>query len=147
MTAKTDRQQKQHLFKKGQSGNPKGRPQGSRHKATLAALELLEGEASALTRKAIDVALGGDIVALRLCLDRIVPPAKDRPVSITVPSVETAADLPKVTAALLSAVGAGEIGPSEAATLAKLVEVHRGALELADITERIKKLEEEVKKK
>ena len=147
MTAKTDRQQKQHLFKKGQSGNPKGRPQGSRHKATLAALLLLEGEASALTRKAIDVALGGDIVALRLCLDRIVPPAKDRPVSITVPSVETAADLPKVTAALLSAVGAGEIGPSEAATLAKLVEVHRGALELADITERIKKLEEEVKKK
>lgn len=147
MTAKTDRQQKQHLFKKGQSGNPKGRPQGSRHKATLAALLLLEGEASALTRKAIEAALGGDIVALRLCLDRIVPPAKDRPVSITVPLVETTADLPKITAALLSAVGAGEIGPSEAATLAKLVEVHRGALELADITERIKKLEDEVKKK
>lgn len=67
--------QKPHLFKKGKSGHPKGRPPGSRHKATLAPLALLEGEASMLTRRAIDAALGGDMVALRLCLERIVPPA------------------------------------------------------------------------
>lgn len=43
-TAKTDQQEKKpHLFQKGKSGNPKGRPQGSRHKATLAMLTLLEG--------------------------------------------------------------------------------------------------------
>jgi hypothetical protein len=146
MTKKTEQQQKTHLFQKGQSGNPKGRPVGSRHKSTLAALELLEGEASALTRKAIDAALGGDMVALRLCLDRIVAPAKDRPVSISLPEITDASDLPKITGALLAAVAAGEIGPSEAATLAKLVDVHRGALEIADIAERITKLEKEVKK-
>ena len=66
-------------FKPGQSGNPKGKPQGSRHKATIAALNLLEGEAQALTRKCIDLAMEGDMGALRLCLERIVCPVKDRP--------------------------------------------------------------------
>lgn len=147
MTDITDQQQKPHLFKKGQSGNPAGRPAGSRHKATLAAIALLDGESEALTRRAIDAALGGDMTALRLCLERIVSPAKDRPVSITLPAVKTAADLPLVTAALLSAAATGKIGATEAATLAKLVEVHRGALEIADITTRITKLESEAAKK
>ena len=66
-------------FKPGQSGNPKGKPKGARHKATLAALELLDGEAEALTRKAVDLALEGDTTALRLCLERIAPPARMRP--------------------------------------------------------------------
>ena len=147
-TAKTDQQEKKpHLFTKGKSGNPAGRPAGSRHKATLAAIALLDGESEALTRRAIDAALGGDMTALRLCLERIVPPAKDRPVSITLPAVNTAADLPLVTAALLSAAASGKIGATEAATLAKLVEVHRGALEIADITTRITKLESEAANK
>ncbi|MBU0966927.1 MAG: hypothetical protein KKA54_11185 [Proteobacteria bacterium] len=146
MAENTVRKQRGKPFKPGQSGNPAGKPAGAKNRATLAALELLEGEASALTRKAIDAALGGDMAALRLCLDRIVPPAKDRPVSIKFPAITSATDLPKITAALLAAVGAGEIGPTEATTLAKLVEVHRGALEVADITERIKRLEEKVKK-
>jgi len=66
-------------FKPGQSGNPRGKPKGARHKATLAALELLDGEAEALTRKAVDLALEGDTTALRLCLERIAPPARMRP--------------------------------------------------------------------
>jgi hypothetical protein len=43
-------------------GNP-GRPKGSRNKATLAAEALLDGEAEALTRKAIELALAGDVTA------------------------------------------------------------------------------------
>ena len=57
-------------------GNP-GRPKGARHKTTLAIEALLDGEAEALTRKAIELAKAGDLVALRLCLDRICPPRKD----------------------------------------------------------------------
>ena len=82
MAAITTGKQRGKPFKPGQSGNPAGRPGGTRNKATLAALQLLEGEASALTRKAIDAALGGDMVALRMCLDRIVAPTKDRPIRI-----------------------------------------------------------------
>lgn len=128
-------------FKPGKSGNPAGKPPGTRHKTTLAALALLDGEAEALTRRVIDMALSGDIQALRLCLERIVSPTKDRPIKITLPAVETAADLPKLTAALLAAVSAGEIGATEAATLAKLTEIHGKALETADLDARLKKLE------
>src|SRR5687768_12762239 len=56
-------------------GNP-GRPRGCRNRATLAALALLEGEAEALTRKAVELALAGDTVALRLVLDRLLPKAR-----------------------------------------------------------------------
>ena len=72
-------------FRKGQSGNPSGRPRGARNKTTLAVEALLDGEAEVLTRKAIERAKDGDSVALRLCLERILPPRKDRPVSFALP--------------------------------------------------------------
>jgi hypothetical protein len=55
----------------GRSGNPAGRPKGVRHHITVLAEHLLEGEAEGLVRKAIELALGGDVTALRMCLDRI----------------------------------------------------------------------------
>ena len=85
-------------------------------------------------------------MALRLCLDRIVAPVKDRPVSIILPKIKDASDLPKMTEAILAAVAVGEISPNEAAILSRVVDAHRGALEIADITERIERLENEVKK-
>lgn len=142
MTENTGKKQKPHLFQRGQSGNPKGKPPGARNRATMAALKLLDGEAEGLTRKAVELALNGDIQALRLCLERLVSPAKDRPISITLPAIESAADLPRLTAAILAGVAAGEIGASEAGTLAKLIEIHGKALETADIDARLKKLEE-----
>ena len=67
---------------KGESDNPRGKRQGARHRTTLAAEALLDGEAKALTRKAIELALVGETVALRLCLDRILPPASRAPSAI-----------------------------------------------------------------
>jgi hypothetical protein len=64
----------QGQFKPGQSGNPAGKPKATRNKATLAVETLLDGEAEELTRKAIELA----IPALRICLDRILPPRKDQ---------------------------------------------------------------------
>src|SRR6516225_9807088 len=61
-------------FEKGRSGNPAGRPRGSRNRSTLAAQLLLQGEAEALTRKAVELALGGDPTALRLCLSHCAAP-------------------------------------------------------------------------
>ncbi|GJE59098.1 DUF5681 domain-containing protein [Methylobacterium trifolii] len=128
-------------FQKGQSGNPAGRPKGARHKTTLAVEALLEGEAEALTRKAIDLALEGDGPALRLCLDRLCPPRKDRHVAFALPPVETAADAVKASSALVAAVAAGELTPSEAAELGKLVETVIRGIELVDVQDRLTKLE------
>src|ERR1700721_3212046 len=87
-------------FQPGQSGNPSGRPKGSRNAATLALESLLDGQAVALTRKAVELALAGDIAALRLCLDRILPPRKDRPVSFEMPQINNAEDVRGASAAL-----------------------------------------------
>src|SRR3984957_8256186 len=91
-------------FRKGKSGNPNGRPQGSRNATTLALETLLDGQATALTQKAIDLALAGDMAALRICLDRILPPRKDRPVTFTLPPINSAHDAAATVTAVLAAV-------------------------------------------
>ena len=66
-------------FKPGQSGNPAGRPPGSRNKTTLLAQGLLDSNAEALIKKLIQMALEGDTAAMRLAIERILPPRKDLP--------------------------------------------------------------------
>jgi Family of unknown function (DUF5681) len=100
----TARKQRGLPFPKGQSGNPRGRPAGARNAATVIAEQLLDGEAETLIRKAIEKAKRGDMVALRLCLDRIVPPRRDRPVHFTIPELNSAADASKAMAAITAAV-------------------------------------------
>ena len=80
-------------FEKGRSGNPTGRPRGSTNRATKSAAVMLDGEAEALTRKAVELALAGDTVALRLCLERLLPPRRSRRVAFDLPTIQTAADL------------------------------------------------------
>lgn len=128
-------------FEEGQSGNPAGRPKGARNRTTLAMQALLEGEAEALTRKAIEMAQEGDAVAMRMCLDRLLPVRKDRHVSFDLPTIETTADIPKATAALLHAVSSGEITPSEAADIGRAVEAHAKTIEVRDLQDRIERLE------
>ena len=139
--AKTGQQQDSGRFKKGQSGNPKGRPEGSRSKATLAAEVLLDGEVENLTRKAIDLAKGGDIAALRLCMDRIVPPRKDRPIRLDLPEMETAEDLSKALGTLVKAMAEGELTPVEAEKTAAVLEIRRRAIETLDHETRLEELE------
>src|SRR3954447_8683346 len=91
-------------FQKGQSGNPLGKPKGARHRVTVAAETLLEGEAEAITRKAIELAKGGDGPALRLCMDRILPARRDRPIFFNLPPLTKAADAVEANAALVAAV-------------------------------------------
>ena len=129
-------------FAPGVSGNPAGRPRGARHKTTLAALVLLEDEADKLTRKAVDLALAGDVTALRLCLDRLVPPCREAPITLDLPRLETRADAPRVLSFLLAQVSRGELTPGEAEKLARLVSEYHKAVQLTEIEERMRRLEE-----
>ena len=128
-------------FRPGQSGNPAGRAKGTRTRATLAMEALLDGEAEALTRKAIEMALDGDGPAMRLCLDRLCPPRRDRHVPFTLPPITCAADAVKASAALVAAVADGELTPSEAAYLGKLIETVLRGIELTDVQDRLARLE------
>jgi len=123
-------------------GNP-GRPRGARHRTTLAIEALLEGQHEELTKKAIDKALEGDVVALRLCLDRIAPARKDAPVSLEMPAVRSAEDAVEASVVVLAAVAAGEITPDEAGRLMALLSAHKTIIEAGDLERRIAALEEE----
>lgn len=129
-------------FRKGQSGNPKGRPRGSKNRATLAAERLLEGEAAALTRKAVALALAGDPVALRLCLDRIIAPRRERTVRLALPPVRNAGDLGGAMDAIAAAAARGGITPAEAVDFGQLVEIMVRAAETSDFDRRLRMLEE-----
>lgn len=118
-----------------------GRPKGARNRATLAAEALLDGEAEALTRKAIELALTGDGAALRLCLQRIVPARRDRPVSFELPSIATAGDASRAMGAIIAAVAAGDLTPGEAEAVGNLIQTHLRTLEATDFERRLTALE------
>ncbi|MWV11154.1 hypothetical protein F3I62_03505 [Pseudomonas sp. R-28-1W-6] len=94
-----------------------GRPKGSRNKVTIACEELLEGEGEKLTRKAIDLAMSGDTTALKICIDRIIPTRKGRPL----PKLERKEGENPVET-LLRAVLDGHVTPEEGRDVVSMVE-------------------------
>jgi hypothetical protein len=135
------RKQRGRPFVKGRSGNPAGRPAGSRNKSTMAAEALLDGEAEAITRKAIERAIEGDPTALRLCLERIIPARKDRPVRFELAPIKSITDAVAASAALVTAVAAGDLTPSEAADIGKLVDSYLRSIEATEFEQRLARLE------
>ena len=119
-------------FRKGVSGNPAGKPPGARNRTTLAVQELLDGEAEKLTRKCVELALRGDSTALRLCMERLAPPPKDRPIDFPMRPATTAREINTALAKVAEAVGAGTLTPGEGNSLAALLEVHRRGVETSD---------------
>ena len=82
------------------------------------------------------------MTALRIVLDRIVPPRRDRPVSFGLPPMLEAADAAKAMAAIADAVAVGDLTPAEAGELTKLVDTYVRAIEATDLEVRVRALEE-----
>ena len=121
-------------------GNP-GKPKGSRHRATTAATALLDGDAERLTREAVELALAGDVAALRMCLDRVAPVRKDAPVTFEMPAMTCARDATRAAGAVLGAVAEGDLTPTEGAHIMALVESYRRTFETAELEARLTALE------
>src|SRR4051794_23916370 len=129
-------------FKPGQSGNPNGRPQGSRSKALVALDALAEGEAEDIVKAMIEKAKGGDSVAGRTILERVWPLRKGARLQFDLPDITAAADLPGAIAAVNRQVADGEISPDEGALVVGLIEAHRKAIETTELAVRVAALEE-----
>jgi len=91
---------KKHLFPKGTSGNPAGRPKGSVNKYTELSRELLSENGVLIVSKVIEKAMDGDVACLKMCMDRIIPAHKaveikhenqDMAINIVVESITSAA--------------------------------------------------------
>jgi hypothetical protein len=141
-TAEGDRQMK---FQPGQSGNPAGRPVGARNRATIVAEELFDDEAEAIVRVAIEKAKAGDMAAVRLCLDRIAAPRRDRPIGFELPPLVTPADAVAAMSSIAAAVAGRELTPTEAGELAVFVAKFANTIEIATFEERLREVEQNQK--
>ncbi len=128
-------------FQRGQSGNPAGRPRGSRNKASIRMQAMLEQRAKALVNKVVEMALAGNVAALRLCLDRLVPTRKNEPVICEMAPLEKAADAVAAIAGIAAAAAAGDVTADEAAKLAKVIGLYVNSLEARDFEDRLARLE------
>lgn len=122
-------------------GNP-GRKRGSRNKATLLVSSLAGAQAEDLLRKAIEMAMGGNVAMMKFLLDRVLP--RERPVQLELPGLESAHDSVNAIAEIVDAVSSGRISPREAADVAQLVSAFTRAIDLTDAQARIDSLQSQL---
>ena len=103
-------------FPKGQSGNPSGRRKGVLNKRTELA-KMLDPHAEELVAKMSELALQGDVTALRLCMERLIPKVTREPTGI-----EFQKDTSKLKDDILRAVLDGRISIEGAERLGHLID-------------------------
>ena len=128
-------------FRPGTSGNPLGRPVGIKSKRTLLVEQLFEGDALAVGKKALKMALAGNEVCIKLILDRVAPVPRGRRVRFALPQVSSTGDLVAVVNSILKAASVAEISIDEAAALADVVASGVRIIEVTELAERIALLE------
>ncbi len=128
-------------FAKGTSGNPSGRPCGSRNKATLLAEQLIQDDAEAIVGKLVELAKKGEPHALRLCVERLVSVRKERTIDLDVRPMENTHDLPLTFPDVLIAVAEGRITPGEGQSLANMMVAHSQNLQANELARRVQELE------
>ena len=132
-------------FRPGESGNPRGRPPGSRNRATLLAQNLLDGDAEGIVDKLIKRAKSGHPAALKLCIERLVPRRRDGAVEFALPAIRKAEDLAEAMAAVIEAAAAGLLTLDEAHAFSSLLERQRRMIETAELQLRLEVVEKALK--
>lgn len=123
-------------FKPGVSGNPSGKPKGAKDKRT-ALRQLLVPHQEKLVKTLIDFAEAGDMTAMRIVMDRMMPPLREDPIRVTIPKIESADDCTLAQANVLNAVAAGQMLPSEGQVLSGLINAQRLAYETSHLSAQV----------
>ena len=129
-------------FTPGTSGNPSGRPRGSRHTALLALDRIGAEGAEDVMRSVVSAAKNGDMQAAGILLKRLWPERKGRPVQLDLPTISKPSDIVAALGAVTAAVANAEISAEEGAAVAGILEAQRRAAETADLEARIVTLEQ-----
>lgn len=142
MPENTGQIQEKGRFKKGESGNPRGKPKGAKHRASLLAEKLFENDIEMVCNQVISQAKEGNLQAAKIILDRLLPPRKDRLINIKLPSINDSSDALEAVRMICFAVGNGEITPLEGEALSKIIEIQNKSIELYDFEKRLQAIED-----
>lgn len=137
-----EKKQETHKFTKGRSGNPRGKVKGTKNKATVVAEMLLHGELENICRRLIQEAITGNMQAIKMVLDRVLPAKRDTPIVIDLPKLENSSDALQAIASITTAVSEGKLTVSEGESLSRMIDVYVKAIEIHDCELRISKVEQ-----
>lgn len=132
-------------FKPGKSGNPAGRPKGIKDRR-VALREKLLPHADQLIEMVTTFAKSGDMAAMKIIMDRLIPPLKEEPIHVAISKIENAVDCTQAQAAVVNAVAAGDMLPSEGQAISNLIEAQRRAFETTELAQQMRDLHEEISK-
>ena len=122
----------------------KGRPKGSRNRSTTTALALLHEHSEALIKKCIAEALKGNMIAMRLCIERILPVLQESAIKFKVGPTDTCTEVGQVQDSILKEVSKGRIVPQQGAIVVNILEGKRRTIENQKLEERVSALESTV---
>ena len=122
----------------------KGRPAGSRNKATLALEALIEGQGEEVINTIIASAKDGDMTAAKALLDRLVPKRKSAPAPITLSPAASASDLESALFEVFNKLADQSLTPEEAAQITGIIANHIRLHETLRLEDRLLELEEKI---
>ncbi len=128
------------MFKPGQSGNPNGRPKGTKNISTRLLSEL-ESDLPELLEATKAKALEGDTGALRLLLERMIPAKKSESKAISIPNLAKAKTLTEKAEVIIQAIGNGDLPPDVGSQLISSVGSVAKIIEIDELVKRIESLE------
>lgn len=130
-------------FKKGETGNPDGRPRGAKNKRTLIrdALKKVypDGESGfwvAVAKRALE----GDTTSVSMLGARLIPPLKAEDTSVILAGLNSG-NLTEKANKIIGYMGSGDISPSQATTMINAIATLCKVQEIEDLSKRLDALE------
>ncbi len=129
-------------WRPGQSGNPQGCKAGSRNRVTRCAENIFDEQSTAISERAVEMALDGHAGMIKMILERIVPVKKSVPILLPdLPDVNSVADASILTGYILKSVADGRLSPVDGEIISRSAERHLRALQIGDLEQRLAELE------
>jgi hypothetical protein len=122
----------------------RGRPRGSRNKSVSPGQDVLDEYAAKLMLKCIALAGQGDVGAMRLCLERILPVRRDALVRVSLPRIGTAQDINQAAEKVMQGMGRGKITATDGEKMMNVLQMRSRIIDSVEVERRIAKLEESI---